>query len=61
MHAHINGKIKMDWFNLGIETFKIRCKKLFLLNENDEQTRKMTFDLAKAIMSYLTLYFLIVN
>ena len=34
---YIKGKIEMDWFNLSIETFKIRCKKLFLKNENDEK------------------------
>ena len=26
----INGVIPLDWLNLSIETFKVRCKKLFL-------------------------------
>ena len=27
---HINDKINLDWLNLGIESYKIKCKNLFL-------------------------------
>ena len=27
---YLNGKIKLDWLNLTINSFKIKCKKLFL-------------------------------
>ena len=30
--ANINGKIELSWLNLSYETFKIKCKKLFITN-----------------------------
>ena len=29
--ANINGKIELSWLNKGYESFKINCKKLFML------------------------------
>ena len=28
--VHLNGKIPLDWLNLSFDSFKIKCKKLFL-------------------------------
>ena len=28
----INGKIKLSWLNLSYESFKIKCKRLFITN-----------------------------
>ena len=27
---YLNGKIELDWFNLSFNSFKVKCKKLFL-------------------------------
>ena len=27
---YLNGKIEMDWLNLSYNTYKVKCKKLFL-------------------------------
>ena len=31
--AILNNKISLDWLNLGINSFKVKCKELFLKNE----------------------------
>ena len=34
----INNKINLEWLNLSLDGFKIKCKKLFLLNQVLKQT-----------------------
>ena len=33
--VHLNGMIKKDWMNLSIESYKIKCKLLFLSVNSD--------------------------
>ena len=35
--AYINGKIELGWLNLSYETFKVKCKNLFIIKTNNWQ------------------------
>ena len=50
----INGIVPIDWLNLSIETFKVRCKGLFLWYFCDSNR-------TKALMGWLIIWFYVQN